>query len=291
MLTASPHGRATGLAPLLVACAVVVAACAGDAEESEHGSPATDVDAGADGHELGDTLVGDVDDKWSADSDAGRKPDPPADAGADADEDAPHDPGDCPAARRSPPLEGTPDCCQHSHCASGYCAQRADGKHCASQANPDARCVDRGHAGSFCGLACGQSSPCPAGYDCKPLKDVEGNNATQCVPALDALCKCSGAAIEKGLHTACATTTGDGLTCPGSRRCAPDGAPGAPAGGGLTTCQGSGPQTETCDLADNDCDGQTDEAACADGNPCTKDSCSPTAPDADKDGCWGRGPS
>lgn len=35
--------------------------------------------------------------------------------------------------------------------------------------------------------------------------------------------------------------------------------------------------TETCDGIDNDCDGETDETACDDGNPCTTDKCDPNA--------------
>ena len=34
---------------------------------------------------------------------------------------------------------------------------------------------------------------------------------------------------------------------------------------------------ETCDGADNDCDGQIDESTCDDGNPCTDDVCDPAA--------------
>ncbi len=52
--------------------------------------------------------------------------------------------------------------------------------------------------------------------------------------------------------------------------------------------------TETCDGADNDCDGQTDNAACDDGDACTKDECdggaktcanTPSVDCDDKDAC------
>ena len=45
------------------------------------------------------------------------------------------------------------------------------------------------------------------------------------------------------------------------------------------------PSPETCDGEDNDCDGETDEALCDDGNPCTTDGCDPEAATDLSDGC------
>jgi hypothetical protein len=43
--------------------------------------------------------------------------------------------------------------------------------------------------------------------------------------------------------------------------------------GGKAVCEGNTPAPETCDKIDNDCDGETDEDLCDDGNPCTKGIC------------------
>lgn len=43
--------------------------------------------------------------------------------------------------------------------------------------------------------------------------------------------------------------------------------------GGAETCTAKTPAQETCNGADDDCDGQTDEAGCDDANACTMDSC------------------
>ena len=52
----------------------------------------------------------------------------------------------------------------------------------------------------------------------------------------------------------------------------------------IDNCVAAGPQTcdpmegssaEACNLKDDDCDGETDEGSCDDGNPCTDDTCEP----------------
>jgi len=142
---------------------------------------------------------------------------------------------------------------------------------CTHPGDPYAACVAWGPGkGSFCGTWCSKSTPCPAGYTCQQTDDVDGNGVVQCVPDAGAMCTCSGRAMTLKLATSC----GSG-PCAGQRVCLADGEPGAPAGGGLTDCSGAAPIAEACDGVDNDCDGQTDEAACDDGQPCTKDSCEP----------------
>ncbi len=42
---------------------------------------------------------------------------------------------------------------------------------------------------------------------------------------------------------------------------------------GVALCDGQTPTTEVCNGKDDNCDGQTDEGLCEDGDPCTKDTC------------------
>ncbi len=142
---------------------------------------------------------------------------------------------------------------------------------CQNQANPDAKCVDSGAGGSYCGTACSAESDCLDGYTCSEIKDVTGTPGKQCVPKGTA-CGCSEYAIAQQLSTKCYVPTGDGK-CEGKRTCLPAGATGAPTGGGLSACMAGDPKPEVCDGSDNDCDGQTDEGTCGDSNPCTDDKC------------------
>ncbi|MBP7125890.1 hypothetical protein KBD49_05950 [Myxococcota bacterium] len=45
--------------------------------------------------------------------------------------------------------------------------------------------------------------------------------------------------------------------------------------GAVANCDARVPTRETCNGMDDNCDGQTDEGLCYDGNPCTKDFCDP----------------
>ncbi len=141
-----------------------------------------------------------------------------------------------------------------------------------------AACVDRGDGGAFCGVDCKASEDCPGGYECKDVKDIAGNDVKQCVVEKGGACGCSDEAMKNQLSTKCFVTAGESK-CAGIRTCLADGEEGAPAGGGLSPCKAPDPEAEKCDALDNDCDGQTDEATCDDGNPCTDDKCD------GKDGC------
>ncbi len=45
--------------------------------------------------------------------------------------------------------------------------------------------------------------------------------------------------------------------------------------GGKIECDAATPEAESCNDVDDDCDGQTDEGLCDDGDPCTKGTCNP----------------
>ncbi len=144
---------------------------------------------------------------------------------------------------------------------------------CVGVGSAGAVCVDRGDAGGYCGTKCDSAADCPTGYGCEDATDVDGANVKQCVLPKGDDCGCSDAAMATEMKTYCYAAHSNGGKCLGSRKCAADGTPGAPDGGGLTACSAPEPATETCDGVDNDCNGQTDDGTCDDGNPCTKDAC------------------
>jgi hypothetical protein len=99
---------------------------------------------------------------------------------------------------------------------------------------------------------------------------VAGQTVKQCLRKPGAgQCPCSPTAIAAGASTSCSTSTGGsaGATgkCAGTRTCTAE---------GLSLCSAASPTTEVCNGDDDDCDGQTDEDPCDDGNACTEgDSC------------------
>ena len=125
------------------------------------------------------------------------------------------------------------------------------------------RCLSFGAAGHFCATDC-SVLPCPGGYACQE-EVLEGASLKLCRPdggTADSPCACSPLATYLGAVTSCILPQG----CGGERRC---------QGSGLSDCKAVPGAVDSCDGIDNDCDGQTDEAACDDGNPCTQDACDP----------------
>ncbi|MFT7580577.1 MAG: hypothetical protein ACI9MR_002248 [Myxococcota bacterium] len=110
-------------------------------------------------------------------------------------------------------------------------------------------CVSQGDAGSFCGLNCGSGgNTCPGGYVCDTIDDQGAGVSRQCVPETNA-CTCNGTAKNFQLETTCRVGNAFGA-CSGSRFCGAD---------GLTACDAPEAVAETCNAADDDCDGETDE--------------------------------
>ena len=121
--------------------------------------------------------------------------------------------------------------------------------------------VDGALVGRFCATSCKADSDCPGAYSCSKATDGKGH----CV-LKTGTCGCSKRAVAAKLATTCSTKNAIGA-CTGQRSC------GAK---GLTACDAPAAVSETCDGADNDCDGQVDsptKGLCDDLNSCTADSC------------------
>ncbi len=137
-------------------------------------------------------------------------------------------------------------------------------------AGSTAVCIDYGNGksspGKFCGGLCDDQNPCPVGYSCLNVTSGSGASIKQCKRD-DLTCSCSSRAEKLGLGTTCSTGNDYG-SCSGKRFCDTK---------GLSTCNAANAAPETCDGQDNNCNGQTDEAACDDKNACTSDACDPIA--------------
>jgi hypothetical protein len=154
------------------------------------------------------------------------------------------------------------------------CNANAD---CQGPTSGEARCVDHGDLGAFCGAACSTDTDCTDGYVCADSKDVTGAAVKQCVVKAGGECACSAEAMANEWATTCFVSSAAAVgKCTGTRACLASGKPGAPSGGGLAACSAPAPSAEICDGKDNDCNGKTDDAVCDDGSACTDDLCKPT---------------
>ncbi|MCC6213905.1 MAG: hypothetical protein IT376_03490 [Polyangiaceae bacterium] len=183
----------------------------------------------------------------------------------------------------------TQPCTEGTACPSGgYCAW-IDGRgytcipDADSQCAPcttDADCTSAGDkcraapdGSRFCARDCGFDGACPTGAECAadageaPDGGVAGDAGgptkppRQCVPQAGGSCPCD--ARRNGVTRTCSKTEGT-LTCEGQETC--NGATSAWEG-----CTAGTPSPETCDGADNDCNGSRDDgdpaALCAAQTP------------------------
>jgi len=145
------------------------------------------------------------------------------------------------------------------------CRPCKDDSDCGSEAAEGGRCISLGaQDGSFCGAPCAAGGVCPTGYACEQVKAGDGALVYQCISA-SGTCSCSALSIVLQLSTACMKENQNG-ECVGQRTCGEF---------GLSACDAAEPQPEECNGVDDDCDGETDEATCDDGNQCTTDGCDP----------------
>ena len=124
------------------------------------------------------------------------------------------------------------------------------------------RCVVYGDSGRYCGFACRLDTDCGQGFACQDATSIAGQAGLFCM-AETGECSCSELAIRLHSSTSCVVRNGLG-TCSGIRAC---------ASGGLTACAAAAPEADICNGLDDDCDGDTDDMACDDSNPCTQDIC------------------
>jgi len=138
------------------------------------------------------------------------------------------------------PCRNDLDCQQHGGRAGDLCLPTTG-----DPSTPDG-------LGSFCGIACAEELlPCPEGYACEEILGPDGApRGRQCVPD-GGECGCNEWARADGSMTAC----GYG-SCRGDRRCGEE---------GLSACTGKGPEPETCNGDDDDCDAEVDEDFMVDG--------------------------
>ncbi|MFT3707106.1 MAG: MopE-related protein [Archangium sp.] len=104
------------------------------------------------------------------------------------------------------------------------------------------RCVSM-DGGSFCGRDC-TFNGCPSLYSCKEVAP----NRRQCVPD-GRTCDCVAETV--GLQKACRGVPNAFGACPGNQICQLD--------GGFTSCVAPTAQQETCNGADDDCNGRIDD--------------------------------
>ncbi len=143
-----------------------------------------------------------------------------------------------------------PDCvyiCVYQH--QTLCAPCRTDAECKQNAVlVEGTCLSYGNEGSYCGTACELDAECPDGFYCSEETLPSGQTRTYC-RSDNGRCECSPYATEQGLGTGCAIQNAFG-TCSGDRYCTE---------AGLGQCDASIPSKEKCNLADDDCDGETDE--------------------------------
>ena len=133
-------------------------------------------------------------------------------------------------------------------------------------------CASFGAEGFFCRPSCTEATDCDGESTCVDTALQDGKSAKVCMPKASGAPACSLYAAAIAASTTCYAPGLPG--CTATRACETGDAPT------LQACAPAAPVDETCNGADDDCDGQADDGTlCDDGNGCTTDTCK------GKDGC------
>ncbi|MFO0751597.1 MAG: hypothetical protein U1F43_38915, partial [Myxococcota bacterium] len=156
-----------------------------------------------------------------------------------------------------------------SYCVSPFwalCRPCSGDSACASIASEDpGSCVDYLGAGAFCATACNDDSACPDGFSCSEVETLGGATARRCINTTG-MCPCTPYLERLGEPTRC-TKADDWGECVGQRTC---------ADGLWSACDARDAAPDVENGQDDDCDGQTDELACACGDDVCDGACGET---------------
>jgi len=156
---------------------------------------------------------------------------------------------ECPAfhdCREAPGTDATYICVPTFTHLCDPCEETAD---CNEAGQTGNYCLSYGASGRFCGGACNNEADCPGGYVCRLVPVGGGGQERQCVPPDGTQCSCSPLAKSLQLSTVCFIENEHGK-CEGSRFCTQS---------GLNSCDAVDPFPESCNGADDNCNGIVDD--------------------------------
>ncbi len=164
------------------------------------------------------------------------------------------------------------DCTGSDHCPTGYvCEDTPDGaggvaRQCVPESDGECQCTARA-------VALGLQTECFVANEagiCKGVRACRKTGLSDCDARTPRKEDCNGIDDDCNGQTdelqgkfPC-TKSNEFGTCTGVGDC---------INGGVANCDARTAVAESCNGMDDNCDGQTDEGLCYDGNPCTKDIC------------------
>jgi hypothetical protein len=115
-------------------------------------------------------------------------------------------------------------------------------------------CIETGPLGRFCTRTCTGGESCPDPFSCELSQPygAEGPTLELCVTEDLTACTCTPKYVQEAATTVCYVENDFGR-CHGQSMCIADGE--------LSECDADEPAEETCNAIDDDCNGETDDAA------------------------------